>query len=175
MVTRQEIDGWAGFAAWWKVGGMLAAALLVGGCRMPEASLKLLAGIDTALADAQAGNTAIREAARVQLSAQQVALDAAFEADIRRLPGDGDGAAASLSRDDVLAAKALYDKRSAEIDASRAANEEAFSRIDRDLAVSRQMADMVRRLVLQQQLLAGQGELAVNALLAQSAAAKAAP
>jgi len=156
------------------------AAVLVagaaGGCRMPSAGLQLLGGLETALEDVSAGQQVIRTAVMTQLQGQQEALDAAFEADLRNLaaraavdePDAGEAApGGAVKLADVLTAKRLYDARRAEIQASREGVGGAFDRLDNNLAASREMVDMLRRLTLQQHLLAGQAELAVANLLSR--------
>ena len=158
--------------------GIVLAAAVLGGCRMPSAGLELLDGLDEALGNVASGQQVLREAVIAQTDGQQAALDAAFEADMRNLAALGgapanaaEGAQAepTVKLADVLDAKRLYDARRVELEATRAGLGLTFDRLDNNLAASRQMVDMLRRLTLQQHLLAGQAEIAVNNLLQRQA------
>jgi hypothetical protein len=157
-----------------------AMALCLAGCQMPVASLQLLDGLTTALGDTAAGQQKVREAIVSQLDSQSQSLDAAFDADIRNLarppqdqpdgqgqPGQPTTAPEELTVKlaDVLTAKRLYDARRVELDASRAGVADTFTRLDNNLSASRQIADMLRKLVLQQNILAGQADLAIQTLM----------
>lgn len=146
------------------------ATLALAGCQMPSASLQLIGGLESVLAETSAGQEHIRAAIVSQLDWQAESLDAAFVADLRNLASGNQRPATQPEQlivllDDVLLAKRLYDARRVELDASRAGVAETFQRLDNNLAASRQMADMLRRLVLQQNALAGQADLAMQTLL----------
>lgn len=153
---------------------ILVYALTAGlaGCQMPAASIQLLDGLDATLGNVSDGNRAVRQAAEVQLLSQQEALDNAFESDLRSLatPAAGpatvpDEAEQSVRFADIIAAKRFYDMKRVELAASQAGVAETFDRLDRNLTASRQMVGMLRRMVIQQNVMAGQADMAVQTLL----------
>lgn len=145
---------------------LAALACLSAGCRMPAAGLGVLDGLDVALGNASAGQSAVAAALIDHLDAQQSALDAAFEADLRHLAAatqPDDPPAVRL--DDVLEAKRLYDSKRREIETGRLAVGDSMDRLAANLSASREMVEMLRQLVRQQNLLAGQADLALDAIL----------
>ena len=171
----------------------LIALGALGGCKMPSASLQLLDGLDTALGNVSSGQQVVRQSVSSQLVGQQEALDTAFEADLRNLAGQSqspsaagsasqpnglgadEAAGATVKLADVLTAKRLYDIRRTELAAGRANVVEAFDRLDNNLTASRQMVNMLRQLVMQQDLMSGQTGLMINALLKRPAGGGASP
>lgn len=146
---------------------LLTAALP--GCRMPSASLQLIGGLNEVIGDLADGQAKVRDAALSQLAAQKDSLDTAFESDLRHLAdppaGTAPDAEPTLKLADVLQAKRLYDARHTEIQASREAVAETFDRLDNNAAAGLQMIGLLRNLVLQQNALAGQTTLALEAIL----------
>lgn len=149
---------------------MIVAMATLAGCQMPAASLQLLDGLDTAIGNTADGQKLVRQAAMSQLASQQESLDSAFESDLRNLatppsPTTGPDAEPAVKLADVLTAKRLYDARRTELASARTSAGETFDKLDNNVAASRQMVDMLRRLVLQQNVAAGQADLAVQMLL----------
>ncbi|MDD4888572.1 MAG: hypothetical protein PHU85_01480, partial [Phycisphaerae bacterium] len=152
-----------------------ALAVTLAGCQMPTASLQFLDGLDTAIGNVADGQQKVRDAAMSQLASQQESLDLAFESDLRGLasppagqlnvPATAPAGDPTLKLADVLTAKRLYDGKRTELQSSRSAVADTFDRLDNNTAASRQMVDMLRRLVLQQNALAGQTSLAVETIL----------